>query len=163
MLSAFLVPFERAFCFQITEQHSKLSRALQDHGSYLASNGWTVTRANVPEIKLRDKTIYLRGDDGDKDLRVHRIWDLSNDRARDKYLNQINDALQEFVNFASTPSFSIPLTEKYFDASALNYLSNWKCPERGCWCKRDVMGSYPLGTVKSPKSNKVSSKPIIRA
>ena len=144
MLSAFLVPFERAFCFQVTEQHSKLSRALQDHGSYLASNGWTVTRANAPEIKLGDKAIYLRGDDGDKDLRVHRIWDLSNDRARDKYLNQINDALQEFVNFASAP--------RNFD-----------------WY-RDEMGSYPLGVVKSfqtpityPKSNEVSSKPIIRA
>ena len=141
MLSAYLVPFERAFCFQITEQHSKLSRALQDHGTYLASNGWTVTRANAPEIKLRDKTIYLRGDDGDKNLRVHRIWDLSNDRARDIALTSINDALQEFVNFASNPTPSYALDPG--------------------WLRRNVYNT--LGTVACPKSNKVSSKPIIRA
>jgi len=151
MLSAFLVPFERAFCFQITEQHSKLSRALQDHGSYLASNGWTVTKAIAPEIKLRDKTIYLRGDDGDKDLRVHRIWDLSNDMARDKYLNQINSALQEFVNFASAPQMTI---EEIYNYAC----SKWYLPP-GC----DVVDNGPLGTVARPKSNKVSSKRIIRA
>ena len=150
MLNAYLVPFERAFCFQIAEQDSKLSRALQDHRPYLASNGWTVTRANVPEINLRDKTIYLRGDNGDKDLRVHRIWDLSNDSTRDAILNQINDALQEFVNFASMRVVSTP---SY--AETRSYLERWR--DVGSVC-------FPgLGTVSKPKSNTVSSKPIIRA
>ena len=148
MLSAYLVPFERAFCFQIAEQDSKLSRALQDHGSYLASNGWTVTRANAPEINLGDKTIYLRGDNGDKDLRVHRIWDLSNDTTRDTILNQINDALQEFVNFASMPVVSTPMQSYDIDPG---------------WLRRNVYNT--LGTVSrsQPKSNQISSKPIIRA
>ena len=171
MLSAFLVPFDRAFMFQITEQHSKLSSALQGHGSYLASNGWTVKKCNVPEIDLKGKTIYLRGDNGDKDLRVHRIWDLSNNWNRDKYMNQINDALQEFVNFAST---SAAKTRTYLDRwasvgsickpvqtmpswmEAKNFMTGWSAREYAIIC-----GTPMRGTVKAtPKTNKVSSKPF---
>ncbi len=161
MLSAYLVPFERAFCFQITEQSSKLNRALKTHDSFVASNGWTVTKALVPEIQLDPKVIFLRGDDGDRNLRVSRTWDLSNNNARDKYLSQINSALQEFVNFASNKGrvFERDIYG-YYTREALKHIA-------GC---KYIMSDGSLGTVKlsyecttQPKLNTVSSKTIIAA
>lgn len=97
MLSAYFIPLERAFVFQITKQDGRLTDWLKRNGSFTASNGWTVVSQSAPEINLLGKTIFLRGGNTEKDLRVHRCWDLSNNENRTKFMVEIDKALQEFI------------------------------------------------------------------
>jgi len=98
MLSTYFIPLERAFVFQVVKQSSKLYDYLKRNGSFTASNGWVVTSQVAPEINLLSKTIFLRGGNTAKDLRIHRCWDLSNNENRTKFMTEINQALQELTN-----------------------------------------------------------------
>lgn len=105
MLSIYLVEFLRAFMFQIVDQSSKLTNWIKTHGPFRASNGWRIVISNAPEVDLPNKIIYLRGNDTRQDLRVHRIWDLSNQDATKTYMSEIDKALQELVNQVNAPVF----------------------------------------------------------
>lgn len=99
MLKAYLVPFFRAFMFQIASQSSDIAAHLKTYGAFQASNGWTIALGSVAEIDLLHKVIYLWGRDVSADpLRVHRIWNLSSDYVRDTAIAEIDSALKEFTN-----------------------------------------------------------------
>lgn len=95
MLDYTIGKFERALDFQVTKQSTKYTNALKQ-ASFTASNGWTITTADCPELNVKSKTIYLRGADSSKDLRVDRTWDLSSDLKRDQIVSEATHALEEF-------------------------------------------------------------------
>lgn len=103
MLKYSLVPMEKAFAFQITEQSDKINKAINYiGGSFYASNGWEIKIDTVPEIKVTSRKIYLRGFKSDSDLRVDRTWNLGSNVQRDEILNQVNSALSEIITFAQS-------------------------------------------------------------
>ena len=95
MLDYNIHKFDRAIAFQITAQSDKYTNALKGQ-SFTASNGWTITKAEVPSLNVKSQTIYLRGTNVEKDLRVDRTWDLLSNYQRDKIVDQANKALSEF-------------------------------------------------------------------
>lgn len=105
MLSVYLEPFERAIAFQVTNQDPKITDFIKRNGSFVASNGWTVTSQVAPELDIKRKIVYLRGSNSSKDKRVDRTWDLRSNSNRDEYISAANQALQELVNAASPVLF----------------------------------------------------------
>lgn len=98
MLSIHLIPFQKAFIFQIVNQHNKLEDYLKQIGGvYYAPNGWAIRTGKAPEVNIAAKTIWLRGYDREQDLRIHRYWGISTDGVRDQYMSEIDMALQSFV------------------------------------------------------------------
>lgn len=109
MLSIYLIPFVKAFIFQIVNQNKKLDEFLQALGGvFYTSNGWKIKQGKAPEVNIAEKTIWLRGGDKHQDLRVHRYWNLSSDLVRDKYITEIDSALNEFASSANeAPKVSV--------------------------------------------------------
>lgn len=102
MLSIYLIPFVKAFIFQIVNQNKRLDEFLKTvGGTYRATNGWKIKTSKAPEVDIDSKTIWLRGGDKQQDLRVHRYWNISSDFIRDKYIAEIDSALNEFANSAN--------------------------------------------------------------
>lgn len=107
MLKYDLHKFERAFAFQITEQSKEYSVT-----NFTASNGWKVSMSVSPEIDVLTQTIWLRGEDSDKNLRVNRVWDLSSNWLRDEIVDAIDLALNEYKSWVkwyanSTTPFAV--------------------------------------------------------
>lgn len=106
MLKYSLLPLERAFAFQITEQSESIIQAIKYiGGSFYASNGWQIKIDACPEIRVTSRTIYLRGTDKDQNLRVDRTWNLSSNHYRDEILSQVKAALSEIISFAQSYPF----------------------------------------------------------
>ena len=97
MLTIQIEQFERGITFQVHNQTAKITDYVKGHGTFRASNGWKVAIANCPEVDIRAKTVYLRGDNGARDLRVSRNWDLVSNCNRDKYISRVNSALAELA------------------------------------------------------------------
>lgn len=107
MLNYSLLPMERAFAFQITEQSESIKRAINYvGGSFYSSNGWTIKLDACPEIRVTSRTIYLRGNDASHNLRVDRTWNLNSNLERDEILSQVNKALSEIISFAESYPYS---------------------------------------------------------
>jgi hypothetical protein len=102
MLNVYLNKYVRAFIFQIVNQSSSLNDFLASVGGTLVtSNGWKITTGIAPEVNILDKTIWLRGNDSEQNLRVHRCWNLSSDSARDQFVAEIDSTLKELVALSS--------------------------------------------------------------
>jgi hypothetical protein len=109
MLSIYLIPFVKAFIFQIVNQNKKLDEFLQALGGvFYTSNGWKIKQDKAPEVNIAEKTIWLKGGDRHQDLRIHRYWNLSSNLIRDKYIAEIDSALNEFASSANrVPTVSV--------------------------------------------------------
>ena len=103
MLSVYLEPFEKAIAFQVTSQSTTITDFINRGGAFLASNGWKVTIQKGPELDIKNKTIYLRGSDSSLNLRVDRTWDINDNYSRDKYIAQVDNALNELTSTLASP------------------------------------------------------------
>ncbi len=103
MLSVYLEPFEQAIAFQVTSQSTTITDFIKQSGSFRASNGWTITIQNGPELDIKNKAIFLRGSDSSLDLRVDRTWDINDNYNRDKYIADADKALNELVSAVASP------------------------------------------------------------
>ena len=92
-----LIPFEKAFVFQVTGQSERLSNYVYNNGPIYLSNGWKVDVSVEPEIRIADKTIFLRGSDSNANLRVDKTYNLPSNYTRDQILSDVNYALKELV------------------------------------------------------------------
>lgn len=134
-MSANLRTCERALVFQITDQDLSIDNYINLNGTFTATNGWTIRKANCPEIDVLTKTIFLRGDDFDKRRRVSSVWDLSSQSKAETIVSQVDTALREFVNVVANSVMKCPRIARYgmdkFDFSTplsnesrTNYSSN---------------------------------------
>jgi hypothetical protein len=105
MLSVYLESFEKAIAFQVTNQDLSIKDFIKKNVSFHASNGWTITIANAPELDVRAKTIYLRGSDNSLDKRVDRTWDMNSNYSRDTVTSSVDKALNELVLAVASPTF----------------------------------------------------------
>lgn len=108
-----LIPLERAFVFQVLGQDEKLSEYVKYNGPFVASNGWEVRIDAEPEVNVENKTIFLRGDKGIKDLNAHRNYNLDSNYDRDYIIDEVNSALKELVSsfkshrrYSTTPKYN---------------------------------------------------------
>lgn len=132
MLKYSLLPMERAFAFQITEQSSEIKKAINYvGGSFFASNGWTIKMDVYPEIRVASRTIYLRGNTSASDLRVDRTWNLKSNRERDEIISQVNAALAEIISLASSYSYRYQVGPSAWLGVHQNYYQpiTWSAPE----------------------------------
>ena len=134
-MSANLRTCERAVIFQITGQDHSIDNYMNSVGTFNATNGWTIRKANCPEVDIRTKTIFLRGDSFDKRRRVSRVWDLSSQHLAEATVSQVDIALKELVNAVANNVIRCPRIARYgmdkFDfstplsnGSKTNYSSN---------------------------------------
>jgi hypothetical protein len=129
-ISANLKQYEQAVVFQVTDESPEIATYLNRYGHYITSNGWTIVKAEVPELDVRRKIIFLRGSDFDKRRRVTRIWNLSSDSKASTIIAQVDKAIQEFVNAVYNSVFVSPrIAHNDFSApisygSSKNYSSN---------------------------------------
>lgn len=138
MLKFEFFPFERALAFQITGQTPEYLKDIKENGNFEASNGWTITSDACPEISAQRKTIFLRGSDNTKDLRVHRIWDLSSNDVRDRIIYEASKALNEFKYavaakarvspFADRPIFNAAVVEVFISKAAAEAYDGGELP-----------------------------------
>lgn len=102
MLRYTLTPYERAFTFQILSQDSAIKDAIASvGGSFVTSNGWTISIKRSPEIKVVSKRIFLRGSNKLNDMRIDRTWNIPSNFKVNQYISQINQALAEIISFAN--------------------------------------------------------------
>ena len=115
MLKTRIYTFEKALAFQVLEQEPKVQTYLSSiGGSYIASNGWTITIAKMPELNADKKIIALRSGNWEHNLRIDRTWGLASNYQRDSIINEAEAALSEFkwavtynpgaVNFVIIPA-----------------------------------------------------------
>jgi hypothetical protein len=88
-------------------QDNTITTAIKQNGPFTASNGWTVKVDIGPELDIKNKTIYLRGSNRDMDLRIDRTWDLESNYNRDKYIDQVDQAIGELVSWAAMPNYPV--------------------------------------------------------
>jgi hypothetical protein len=115
MLKYSLLPLERAFAFQITEQSSSIKDAINGPyvgGSFMSSNGWVVKIDSCPEIRVPSRTIYLRGSSQENNLRVDRTWNFSSNFERDQAISEIKFALDELISLSNTVNYLIKSTNQ---------------------------------------------------
>lgn len=99
MITYDLKAFERAFAFQITRQDPEVASFVRSIGGiFTASNGWKIKISKVPEINVFSKTIYLRGTDSSKNLRIDRTWNTPSNRFRDNVVKEVSDAITELIS-----------------------------------------------------------------
>jgi len=94
-----LVKLDRAFAFQVSSQSEGLTKHLVKHQPFKASNGWRIRTDQVPEIDILRKTVYVQGKNNSYKDRPVIVWDVPN-RKRDKLMNEIDMALQEYLAIA---------------------------------------------------------------
>ena len=81
MLRYDLTPYERAFTFRVLSQDKAIKDAIASvDGSFVTSNGWTISIQRSPEIKVVSKRIYLRGSNKANDMRIDRTWNIPSHR-----------------------------------------------------------------------------------
>lgn len=103
MLRYDLKPYERAFTFRVLSQDKTIKDAIASvGGSFVTSNGWTISTKRSPEIKVVSKRIYLRGSNKANDMRIDRTWNIPSNFKLHQYLHQINQALAETISFAQS-------------------------------------------------------------
>lgn len=110
MLKYSLLPLERAFAFQVTEQSNSIKDAINGPyvgGSFMSSNGWVIKIDSCPEIRVPSRTIYLRGSSKENDLRVDRTWNFSSNFERDQAISQIKFALDEIISLSNSINYLI--------------------------------------------------------
>jgi len=90
---------EGALVFQITEQSKSLTEYVQDNDKFVASNGWTVTSSNYPEIDIESKTISIRGMGKYLDLQPDFVFGMANSE-RDRLSTKIVTAIEELLDEA---------------------------------------------------------------
>jgi len=84
--------------FQVVSQSSDILSFLKNWGGFQATNGWEVRIGCATEVDIPNKIIYLWGNDPNQyKLRVHRIWDLSTNFARDEFIAEIDIALKQLI------------------------------------------------------------------
>ena len=98
MINYNLIPFERAFAFQIISQDPKVDSFMKSTGIFFASNGWKIKLAKVPEVNVFSKTIYLQGSNPSKDFRIDRTWNLPSNSSRDAIINEVSNAISELIS-----------------------------------------------------------------
>jgi hypothetical protein len=99
MINYDLKAFERAFAFQIKSQDPEVTSFLRSIGGiFTASNGWKIKISKVPEINVFSKTIYLRGTDSSKNLRIDRTWNVPSNSYRDSVISGVSDAITELIS-----------------------------------------------------------------
>jgi len=100
MLEFFLEPIgQTSLVFQIENQSDVVTNYVKSRGIFYASNGWSVTIDNEPEIDLDHKTIYLRGHDKELDTKLDRHWNMK-PKEQKEAIKSINQALREVVEAA---------------------------------------------------------------
>lgn len=107
LLSYMLQPVEKGLVLQITGQSSLITNFLSKN-KFQASNGLFVDISEYPEYKESALTIYLRGNDWTKNLKLDSTGFYSN-KVRDARKGQIEQALRELVAHVkkvSTPVWS---------------------------------------------------------
>jgi hypothetical protein len=114
-------PGEGKFIFTIEEQPEDLTMFIKSrrNQAYRTSNGWTVAIDVEPQVNIDDKTIYLRGSDGDADDKIDRHWGLTSKQVK-KVINDVDRALEDAFAAAKSwvPSKTIGLERViYIDAS----------------------------------------------
>lgn len=99
MINYDLKAFERAFTFQIKSQDPEVASFIRSLGGvFTASNGWKIKISKVPEINVFSKTIYLRGADSSKYLRIDRTWNTPSNSYRDSVINGVSGAIAELIS-----------------------------------------------------------------
>jgi len=115
MLKYSLLPLERAFAFQITEQSNSIKEAINGPyvgGSFMSSNGWVIKIDSCPEIRVPSRTIFLRGSSKENDLRVDRTWNFSSNLERDNTISQIKFALDEIISLSNSINYLVKTTNQ---------------------------------------------------
>ena len=113
MLKYSLLPLERAFAFQVTEQSNSIKDAINGPyvgGSFMSSNGWVIKIDSCPEIRVPSRTIYLRGSSKENDLRVDRTWNFLSNLERDLAISEIKFALDELISLSNSINYLIKTT-----------------------------------------------------
>lgn len=121
MINYDLKAFERAFAFQITRQDPEVASFLKSIGGiFTASNGWKIKISKVPEINVFSKTIYLRGTDSSKNLRIDRTWNTPSNRFRDTVITEVSAAITELISSVNArlnyQTYFMPMTWLEYDA-----------------------------------------------
>lgn len=98
MINYNLMPFERAFAFQITSQNTKVDDFMKSTGTFISSNGWKIKVAKMPEVNVFSKTIYLQGSNSLRDLRIDRTWNLPSNSFRDTVISEVSNAITELIS-----------------------------------------------------------------
>lgn len=123
MITVNILKFDKALSFQVIEQKPEVQQYLKSiGGTFVASNGWYITASKVPELNVQDHTIFVRGKDSTQDLRVDRTWDLESNNFRDKVINKVESAVNEFnaaVVDASQPVTFIAMDTPPFKLSKI--------------------------------------------
>lgn len=96
MLKYKLAVLKEGFVFQITQQDKAVTKFLDRVGYFKASNGWIVKSQNSPEIRWDEKTIFVRGSNYKKDLRIDVTAYVSQNTAN-RAANEVDDAIAELV------------------------------------------------------------------
>lgn len=128
MINYNLKAFEKAFAFQITSQDSVIDSWLKGIGGvFTASNGWKIKISKVPEINVFSKTIYLRGSDSSKNLRIDRTWNTPSNRFRDNVITEVSDAIAELISSVKSDltykTYVSPFVYDEYDAIFFSYLA----------------------------------------
>jgi hypothetical protein len=99
-LNAEVHVFNRALAFQITSQSKECEEFLSAlvGNSYTTTGGWTIRIADVPELNIENKTIFLRGSETSANLRVDRNWGLDSQWDTLAIASDVRYALTEFDN-----------------------------------------------------------------
>lgn len=119
------IPVESACEFQILEQSKEVYNILSK-GYYQASNGMRVAIAQFPEFKDSANTVYLRGSDKSKDLKVDTTRFVRNS-VRDNKMELVTEALAEFVNFVKKSYKPAPsLLDEFFGTALRSNYNNIK-------------------------------------
>lgn len=99
MLKYFLPQLaEGSFSFQVLYQDPKIDSYIKSRlgGVFNAGNGWRVTIDAEPELKVKEKVIYLRGSDRYEDEKIDSFHGLSKKEA-ESLQKQVRQALTELV------------------------------------------------------------------
>lgn len=124
MIKYDLKAFECAYAFQITSQDPIIAAYLNRiGGTYYASNGWKIRISKVPEIDVFSKTIYLRGSDASKDLRVDRTWNLPSNSFRDAVIGEVATAITEIISSARDYSHFVSVSFFEYGATGVSYFT----------------------------------------
>lgn len=103
MINYDLKAFERAFAFQIKSQDPRVKSILDENGGvFYASNGWKIRISKVPEVNVFSKTIYLRGSDSSKDIRIDRTWNVPSNYYRDTVIKEVSDAITQLISWVES-------------------------------------------------------------
>ena len=106
---------EGSFTFSVKEQSDIVTNYLLANGNvFVAKNGWRVIISEHPEIKPKQRIIYLRGSNTNKDGRPDSIYGFKKKEV-DEMVKSIHAALEDMVSAAKNwkVRYNILLEKKY--------------------------------------------------